>query len=150
MSSAARDLERIEELEDEVEKHVRKYDAACRRIKELETGYEQSIADLNVIARFWRQAAEHAVTGWNALEDKVDAAIGELQPAYDEAWPEDAAHGAIAAALTHLVDASPEEPPTMEQLATSKELPSIVCGDQTLRVIEEETPIPGVGIVRDK
>lgn len=24
----------------------------------------------NVQARFWRQAAEHAVDGWNALEDK--------------------------------------------------------------------------------
>lgn len=35
--------------------------------------YKQAQEDLNVQVRFWRQAAEHAVLGWNALEDKYEA-----------------------------------------------------------------------------
>ncbi len=31
------------------------------------------IEELDVQCKFWRQAAEHAVKGWNALEDKVEA-----------------------------------------------------------------------------
>ena len=33
-----------------------------------------AIEDLNVQCKFWRQAAEHAVKGWNDLEDRVEAA----------------------------------------------------------------------------
>ena len=35
----------------------------------------QEIDDLKVQVRFWRRAAEHAVNGWNTLEDKVEAAL---------------------------------------------------------------------------
>lgn len=31
---------------------------------------KRQVVDLDVIARFWRLAAEHAVTGWNKLEDE--------------------------------------------------------------------------------
>lgn len=31
---------------------------------------DEAVADLNVQCKFWRQAAEHAVTGWNKLEDE--------------------------------------------------------------------------------
>lgn len=31
---------------------------------------DAAIDDLNVQCKFWRQAAEHAVTGWNRLEDE--------------------------------------------------------------------------------
>lgn len=52
--------------------------AAARTHRErlIETATEEIIAlkrqlhDQEVIARFWRQAAEHACVGWNALEDE--------------------------------------------------------------------------------
>lgn len=44
-----------------------------------------AIEDLNTQCRFWRQAAEHAVEGWNKLEDKHDAALDALKAAC-EGW----------------------------------------------------------------
>ena len=43
--------------------------------------------DLEVQLRFWRQAAEHAIEGWNKLEDKYDALI-EMIGGMLEEWPD--------------------------------------------------------------
>jgi hypothetical protein len=48
------------------------------RNDEYETALN-AIEDLNVQCKFWRQAAEHAVKGWNALEDRVEAAKEALR-----------------------------------------------------------------------
>lgn len=95
-----------------------------------------AIEDLNVQCKFWRQAAEHAVKGWNALEDKVEAAkealdaiehntdaVRELLGSSDEWAPPD-----IVAAVDHALSpyASYELEPGVK-----------------LRVVEDETPIKG-------
>lgn len=81
-----------------------------RTVEELE-GY---IADLEVQLRFWRQCAEHAVTGWNALEDKVAVAL-EALGARDEA-----------------------PPAIVEELVNEIEI-----GGRVLRVVEDEVPVGG-------
>lgn len=53
---------------------------------------DKSISDLNVQCKFWRQCAEHAVTGWNKLEDEHEllketlrALVRDDEPAYLDA-----------------------------------------------------------------
>lgn len=94
----------------------------------------QQLHDANVQAAFWRRATEQAVTGWDALEDKIDQAVQILQKA--------TGFGDVKAALAILVELSPLEPPTAELEAVLRELPEVDLGDgHKLRVVEEETPL---------
>jgi hypothetical protein len=56
----------------------------------------KSCDDLNVQCRFWRQCAEHAVTGWNKLEDEHEAMKDTLREL------------ARALGMTPIVDDAPE------------------------------------------
>jgi len=60
-------LERLEDAERRLEKCVEELLEAHR-----------AIDDLNVQCKFWRQAAEHAVNGWNKLEDAHEALLEKL------------------------------------------------------------------------
>jgi hypothetical protein len=57
---------------------------------------ERAIDDLNVQCRFWRQCAEHAVAGWNKLEDEHEAMKDTLREL------------ARALGMTPIVDDAPE------------------------------------------
>lgn len=64
--------------------------------------------DLSVQCRFWRQCAEHAVTGWNKLEDDRAAtldAVRELKRAAAEFGGLDPEH---LETLLKLVDDAPD------------------------------------------
>lgn len=41
--------------------------------------YASALDDANVQCRFWRRAAEHAVDGWNALEDQHELLVDTLR-----------------------------------------------------------------------
>lgn len=49
-------------------------DGAAAEIRALRA----AVDDLNVQCKFWRQAAEHAVNGWNKLEDEHEALLEKL------------------------------------------------------------------------
>lgn len=73
--------DRINDLEHCVEQRHDELVAANAVIEDLKSVIEinaiasrEAIEDLNVQCKFWRQAAEHAVKGWNDLEDRVEAA----------------------------------------------------------------------------
>jgi hypothetical protein len=53
-------------MEQMLQETERKLIEACEEIIALKNANE----DLNTVAKFWRQAAEHACVGWNALEDE--------------------------------------------------------------------------------
>ncbi len=99
---------------------------AAMTIKELDT----YINELEVQCKFWRQAAENAVNGWNALEDKVAAAGDAL----------DAIVSNVAAAR-ELLDY--DEPAPIDELTSMLQtLPDVDLGDGVkLRVVEDERPI---------
>lgn len=40
--------------------------------------HRQAIDDLNVQCKFWRQAAEHAVTGWDRLEEQHEELVARV------------------------------------------------------------------------
>lgn len=86
---------------------------ACEEIISLTRMLEEQ----TTIALFWRQAAEHAVTGWNALEDKHDLLLETLR------------------ALTK----DEASPPTA---ASSRTEETVDLGFGPCRLLEEETPIP--------
>lgn len=44
-------------------------------VKEAFETLAREVLDLTVQCKFWRQAAEHAVTGWNQLEDKYEGTV---------------------------------------------------------------------------
>lgn len=122
---------------------------AREKIKELSAkldSSERNVRGLMSDARFWRDAARQAVSGWEALEDKLDSAVQILQAATDQALPGDAACKEIDRALELLVELDPLEPddaPLMNQ--------SVDIGNgQKLTLVEEETPLKGVGIVKDE
>jgi chromosome segregation ATPase len=75
---------------------------SSRRKSELESQklvqhrLECAVDDLNVQCRFWRQCAEHAVTGWNKLEDEHEAMKDTLREL------------ARALGMTPIVDDAPE------------------------------------------
>lgn len=101
---------------------------ACDEIERLEAELEaasKAIDDLNVQCKFWRQAAEHAVNGWNALEDKVEAAREIL----------DALEGNAFEARTLLGSSEEWAPPELSPYA------SYEVGGVKLRVVEEESPL---------
>lgn len=68
--------ERLADAEKKLEDACDEIIALRRRLEELDT-----------VSLFWRQAAEHAVTGWNALEDEHDLlketlrALAAVEPA---------------------------------------------------------------------
>ena len=65
---------------------------ACDRIAELEAELEaakKAIDDLNVQCAFWKQVADHAVNGWNALEDEHDLLKDTLRALVRSDAPED-------------------------------------------------------------
>lgn len=103
---------------------------------------KQQLHDANVQAAFWRRAAEQAVAGWDALEDKIDEAIQILKAATEQALPGDEACKEIDRALALLVERSPLEPPTADLEHALRELPEVDLGDgRKLRVVEDETPL---------
>lgn len=65
----------------------------------------QTIGDLTVQLKFWRQAAEHAIAGWNALEDRVEAAKEAIR----------ALEGNAGAAL-ELLGGTEEAPPELKDV----------------------------------
>lgn len=46
------------------------------------------INDLNVQCKFWRQAAEHAVDGWNKLEDEYEGLLEKIDTLASDARDE--------------------------------------------------------------
>ena len=96
------------------------------QIENLLHAAESACDDLNVQCRFWRQAAEHAVEGWNKLEDKIEHAVQILGGTFDAEAPEPAVVSQLGAIF------SGEAPPSTIDLGEGV----------TLRVVETETPIP--------
>ncbi len=102
----------------------------------------QTIDDLDLQCKFWRQAAEHAVKGWNDLEDRIEAAREVL----------DTIEGNVDAARELLGGADEWDewaPPDPEVVAM---IDSMMQGLKTdgeidlgegvkLRVVEDEVPI---------
>jgi len=115
------ELERLRTLSDARDKAV---DALERMHNGLGAKYREAVAqldaaskacnDLDVQARFWRQCAEHAVTGWNALEDEHERVLDVVEEALDDLntlWlrtsaPEEKALDKLAALLER--DDAPE------------------------------------------
>ena len=90
---------------------------------------EAAIDALDVQCKFWRQAAEHAVTGWNALEDRVEAAKEAL------------------GALEGNIDAVHELLGSSDEWAPPVPVPPMQCAKEPevngwpLRIVEDETPL---------
>ena len=130
------EVQRLTELNDSRAPAV---DALEKMHNELGEEYRralQAIDDLNVQCKFWRQAAEHAVNGWNALEDKVEAAKEAI----------DAIEGNLDAARELLGGSDEWAPPVPVppmQCAISVAKEREVNG-WPLRIVEEETPIDDV------
>lgn len=106
---------------------------------------DSPLHDARVQAAFWRRAAEQAVTGWDALEDKIDSVVQNLTKLRD-GLPKRPMYSFIRevldSALTVLVEVCPLEPDTAVLEHVLRELPEIDLGDgRSLRVVEEETPI---------
>ncbi len=59
-------------------------EAACDEIIAL----TRTIDDLRVQCKFWRQAAEHAVTGWDKLEDEHELLLDTLRALVHDNTPE--------------------------------------------------------------
>lgn len=106
--------------------------------KRLEQAADEIIAlrkrleELDTIAKFWRQAAEHAIAGWNDLEERYESKLEKLQN--------------IEAMLSLVIgDDRPEyappdplgDPRTLELHGETMDL-----GDGIkLTIVEDETPI---------
>ncbi len=88
---------------------------------------QETIKALNEQCRFWRRAAEQAVDGWNALEDKVQSVL-EVANALE---------GNTAALRELLVELDPVEPPDLVQTS----FVDLLGDGRKLRVVEDETPI---------
>lgn len=86
-----------------------------------------TIDDLTVQCKFWRQAAEHAVMGWNLLEDKCAATLEALNAIEDN-----------ADTVRALLGLEEECAPPLEDLL--RELPTVDLGNGKLRVVEDEKP----------
>lgn len=92
---------------------------ACEEIIAL----RRAVDDLNVQCRFWRQAAEHAVKGWNALEDKYEMLL------------ESARNAETCLANTLAYVAPPVEDQPAEECGTAD------LGFGPRRIVETEKPI---------
>lgn len=112
-------LERLEDAE-------RRLEEACEEINVLNAaleGAKQTNDDLVVQCKFWRQAAEHAVTGWNALEDKYETLLEATRNA----------EACLANTLAYV--APPDDAAPAEQS-------SVDLGDGVkLRLVEDEEPL---------
>lgn len=136
LSDANRELRAALEAREEADIAglMRELPGALRlRSDEMEAA-EAAIDDLNVQCKFWRQAAEHAVKGWNALEDKVEAAKEAL----------DAIEGNLDAARELLGGLDERAPPDIAA-AVDKALEPYASYElepgRKLRIVEDETPI---------
>jgi DNA repair exonuclease SbcCD ATPase subunit len=100
---------------------------ACTEIVALReeiVALKRQLEEQQVIAKFWRQAAEHAVAGWNDLEDRYEDKLEKLRN--------------IEAMLSLTIGDDREEwaPPITDDPQT------IDLGDGVkLTVIEDETPV---------
>jgi hypothetical protein len=95
---------------------------ACEEIIALKRQLEEQ----TTIAMFWRQAAEHAVVGWNALDDKYEALLDKVASARN--------------ILDELVDDREEwaPPPDVAPLVPIRERRNF---DEGTTIVEEEKPI---------
>ena len=99
------------------------------------TAANAAIDDLSVQCKFWRQAAEHAVKGWNDLEDKHEQLLATAR----------GAESLLANTLAFLdppCESAPaivEEIPRIDFAAITKDPAS--TGFPRLHVVEEETPL---------
>lgn len=128
------------ELEALVRRHEHRMTAVerCAAAAALSTINREMVAagvdDLNVQCKFWRQAAEHAVKGWNALEDRVSAGLDAL----------DAIEGNVDAVRELLGGAEERAPPDIVKAvddALAPQQPS-EPGTMEFRVVEDESPLP--------
>lgn len=114
-------------------------DALEKEIEGLKFQLEESESNQKLLLHdcaFWRRATEQAVTGWDALEDKIDEVVQKLRAAVEAELDAPC----ITEALEILVELSPLEPPTtpLPQHATG----TIDLGEGVkLTVVEDETPI---------
>ena len=118
--------EEIIYLRGEVATLAREYDgakAACESLAIYIRAQGRANDDLDLQIKFWRQACEHAVTGWNKLEDKYESIIESARNA----------ETCLANTLAYL------EPVVEDQPA--EECTSADLGFGPLRVVEEETPL---------
>lgn len=139
-------IEMHNEIVERFEQQIKALTAEVARLSAIELAAERACKDLNTQCAFWRRAAKDAVEGWCALEDKIDTVVQKLQ-----AVAVYAAQSEVAEVLALLVEADPLEPPTLELEHALRELPEVDLGDgRKLRVVEEETPIPGAGIVSEE
>jgi chromosome segregation ATPase len=98
--------------------------------KRLECAVEEIIAlkqqleEQQTVAKFWRQAAEHAIEGWNDLEERYEAKLEKLRD--------------IEAMLSLTIgDDRPEWAPPITDLSPQ----TVDLGDGIkLTVVEDETP----------
>lgn len=90
-----------------------------------------AIDDLIVQCKFWRQAAEHAVKGWNALEDRVSAGLEALG----------AIEGNVDAVRELLGSADEWAPPDIIAPLKREMGTFSLDGNTELRVVEEEKPV---------
>ncbi len=79
---------------------------------------KQTIDDLTVQCKFWRQAAEHAVDGWNKLEDEHETLLESIR--------------AIDTVIDKIVDDRAEWAPPREALEIAQSLPGFT-------IVETET-----------
>jgi hypothetical protein len=121
-------LERLEDAE-------RRLEEACDEI--IEIGRERdralkAVDELNVQCKFWRQAAEHAVEGWNKLEDKHELVIEAVGTVLEDE--------ATSLSLTswHALEVLLEELPEVELQPRTPQAPPRAG----LRIVETETPRP--------
>lgn len=127
--AAAKAIDAMETMHEELGREYKGALAALEtlslQLKLSHDVYSKTIDDLEVQLRFWRQAAEHAVNGWNALEDKHESLLEAARNVIEGterigAWQ----------ALKSLID---EEPA----------LPFVPIKDPALgpHIVEEEKPL---------
>lgn len=87
--------------------------------------------DLAVQAKFWRQAAEHAVEGWNRLEEKYETAVQAIRDFFDDSVDSES----LAERCERILENAPDEGP-----APCTAQLEIDLGTGPLCVVEEEKP----------
>jgi hypothetical protein len=108
--------------------------AAVRRFKDAELVTAQQ-ADLEVQCKFWRQAAEHAVNGWNVMQDRFEEAVEAIRRVLDESkYDGDTVSTALCADLARIVNGAVDEgPPELVEELTDE---VIELTGRKLKVVE--------------